>query len=142
MSFDLDPSAADMRAMARSAVDFITAFIHDLPEAPASDLEGASELADLLAEEIAPEQGTSFETLVSIITEGAAKSVNNAGPGFLAYIPGGGLFATALADFLADGIDRYAGMWYTAPALVRLEYNVIRWLCDIFGYPAEARGVL
>jgi aromatic-L-amino-acid decarboxylase len=142
MSPGLDPSTDQMRAMARSATDFVISFIHDLPEAPASDTDEGAELAARLAEKIAPEHGASFEELLEIIAEGAAKAVNNAGPGFLAYIPGGGLFATALADLVADSVDRYATMWAMAPGLVQLEYNVIRWLCTLFDYPDEARGIL
>ncbi len=33
-------------------------------------------------------------------------------------------------------------LWYTAPAAAQIEWNVVRWMCDLFGYPAEARGVL
>jgi aromatic-L-amino-acid decarboxylase len=34
------------------------------------------------------------------------------------------------------------GVWAAAPALVQLEANVIRWFCEIVGYPSSARGIL
>ena len=37
----------------------------------------------------------------------AAKTFEYAGPGYLAYIPGGGLYTAALAEFLAQGVNRY-----------------------------------
>ncbi len=70
------------------------------------------------------------------------KSFNTAGPGYLAYIPGGGIFHSALADLIAGAVNRYTGVWLAAPGLVQLETNVIRWFCDMAGYPAAARGVL
>jgi aromatic-L-amino-acid decarboxylase len=138
-SFDLP--IPEMRAMADAAAAFSSRFIHDLDEAPASDLDGAAELAERLA---APpkETGTPFDDLLDVVGRGAAKAANNAGPGFLAYIPGGGLYATALADFLADSVNRYVGMWSTAPAYAQMEYSIIRWLCSEFGYPDDARGIL
>lgn len=56
-------------------------------------------------------------------------SFSTAGPGYLAYIPGGGLFPSALADLIANAINRYVGVWVAAPALVQLELNVVRWFC-------------
>jgi aromatic-L-amino-acid decarboxylase len=34
------------------------------------------------------------------------------------------------------------GVWLAAPGLSQLEANVVRWFCDIVGYPAAARGML
>ena len=62
-------------------------------------------------------------------------------PGYLAYIPGGGLYPAALADFIADTTNRYTGVWQAAPALVQLEANALDWLRDWMGFPAEARGL-
>jgi aromatic-L-amino-acid decarboxylase len=68
-------------------------------------------------------------------------SLNAAGPGYLAYIPGGGIYAAALADFVANGLNRYTGMSAPAPALFRLEQDVLSWLCASFGYDAKARAL-
>ena len=59
------------------------------------------------------------------------------GPGYLAYIPGGGLYTAALAEFLAQGLNRYVGLWQPSPAVVQIEENVTRWLC---GSVRDARG--
>jgi aromatic-L-amino-acid decarboxylase len=138
-SFDMP--ADEMRAMAAAAAAFSSDFIHGLDDAPASNLDGALELAERLGG--APgEEGTSFEELLDIVAQGAAAAVNNAGPGFLAYIPGGGLYATGIADFLADSVNRYVGMWSTAPVFAQIEYSIVRWLCSEFGYGDDARGIL
>jgi aromatic-L-amino-acid decarboxylase len=68
--------------------------------------------------------------------------LDTTGRGYMAYIPGGGLFAAALADLLANTLNRFVGMWHPAPALAQLEWNVVDWLADLFGYPPEARGIL
>ncbi|MFJ9614988.1 pyridoxal phosphate-dependent decarboxylase family protein [Streptomyces noursei] len=139
--YPLEPSGPEMRAMSEAAMLVVEQFINDLPEAPAKDLDGALELAEQLREE-APEIGTSFEKLLNTVAISSQKAVNNSGPGFMAYIPGGGLYVSALADFLAAGFNRYVSLAAKAPALAQIEATVVRWLCDLFDYPSEARGVL
>jgi aromatic-L-amino-acid decarboxylase len=127
--------------MGRRALDFIVEFIEGLPEAPASDLEGAVDEARGLAES-APEEGASLDDLLTVVERGATKAFNTTGPGYLAYIPGGGLYAAALGEFLAAAINRYIGVWNAAPILAQVEWMAVRWLCDLFDYPPEARGIL
>src|SRR5262249_3124703 len=38
--------------------------------------------------------------------------------------------------------NRFVGLATLAPALVQVEASVLRWLADLFGYPAAARGSL
>jgi aromatic-L-amino-acid decarboxylase len=137
----LEPSAAEMRAMAERATELLVTFIDSLPNAPAHDLNGALEIARAYREP-APAGGRGIEEVLARVSTAAEKGFNTAGPGYLAYIPGGGLFAAALADFVSLGLNRYVGVWNAAPALAQIEATVIRWLCDLFDYPAEARGIL
>lgn len=141
MSYPLEPSPEDMRAMGEAALGFVIEFLHGLPDAPASDDDGAREVARGLKESM-PADGGSFEAALAAVREAARKGTNTAGPGFLGYIPGGGLFAAALADLLADTVNRFVNQWSTSPVAAQIEWNVVRWMCDLFGYPAEARGVL
>ena len=71
----------------------------------------------------------------------AAQSFNAASGGYLAFIPGGGLYPAALADFIADCVNRFTGVWMAAPALVQLEANALDWLREWMGFPATARGL-
>ena len=50
-----------------------------------------------------------------------AAFVHVVGPGYLAYIPGGGLYPAGLADLIACVVDRYTGVRLAAPALVQLK---------------------
>jgi aromatic-L-amino-acid/L-tryptophan decarboxylase len=140
-AYPLEPDRGDMRAMAEAAFEFVHDFIEGLPEAPAVDLEGAEDEARRL-EEPPPEEGSPLEPLLDTVARGAAKSFNTTGPGYLAYIPGGGLYAAALGQFLAAAINRYVGVWNASPALAQMEWITVRWLCDLFGYPDGARGIL
>lgn len=137
----LDPAPDDMRATGRAALEYLIAFIHGLDDAPADATEGAVELARELRA-APPELGGSFDDLLDEAQRAIAHTFEYAGPGYLAYIPGGGLFTAALAEFIAQGVNRYAGLWQPSPAVVQIEENVARWLCDVFRYPAASQGLL
>lgn len=62
--------------------------------------------------------------------------------GHMAYIPPSGLYTAALGDYLAAVINRYAGLFFTAPGAVRLERMLLRWMADYVGYPETAGGDL
>jgi aromatic-L-amino-acid/L-tryptophan decarboxylase len=92
--------------------------------------------------EPAPEHGVALEPLLeSLFREWVPRSFTTIGPGYLAYIPGGGLFAAALADLIAGATNRYTGIWQAAPALVQLEANALDWLREWMGFPPGARGL-
>jgi aromatic-L-amino-acid decarboxylase len=63
-----------------------------------------------------------------------------ASAGHLAYIPGGGIYHSALGDFLAAVSNKYAGIFFTGPGPVRMENMLIRWTADLVGYPEGAGG--
>lgn len=60
----------------------------------------------------------------------------------LGYIPGGGLYASALGDFLAAVTNEYAGIRFTGAGAVEVENRMIRWMAELVGYPPEAAGNL
>lgn len=142
MSKTLEPTGEEFRALVREATDRIAEYLDSLPEQPAHDSERAAELARSLAEPV-PERGMAFEDILDLLFDRVVhKGLNTAGPGYLAYIPGGGLPHSALAGFIAEAVNRYVGVWLAAPALVQLETNVIRWFCDMVGFPEGSRGIL
>jgi aromatic-L-amino-acid decarboxylase len=65
-----------------------------------------------------------------------------ASPGHLAYIPGGGLYHSALGDYLAAVSNKYAGVFFSSPGAVRMENMLVRWAADLLGYPASAGGAI
>jgi aromatic-L-amino-acid/L-tryptophan decarboxylase len=139
--YPLEPAPDQMRAMGEAAVRLLERFVRDLPDAPAVDLGDALDRAEEVRRP-PPDRGRSFEEVLDQVWRAAEKGFNTAGPGYLAYIPGGGLYAAALGDFLASGLNRFVGLWSPAPALAQIEWTVLRWLGELFGYPQSMRGIL
>jgi aromatic-L-amino-acid/L-tryptophan decarboxylase len=69
------------------------------------------------------------------------RSLTTNGPGYMAYVPGGGVFPAAIADFVSDTTNRFTGAWFASPALVQLEANVLDWFREWMGFPIGTRGV-
>ncbi len=139
---NLEYSPAEMRAMAAKVVERAIAHVVTLGDQPAcGDLR--VDAARRAMREPPPEHGTSLDRLLGqLFDEWIPHSFNSAGPGYLAYIPGGGLFPAALADFIAATANRYTGVAAAAPLLVQLEANVLDWLRDWMGFPPSTRGLL
>ena len=86
---------------------------------------------------------TAIETVIGEVEEWIDKpGLNPASGGHLGYIPGGGVFPTALGDFMAAINNNYSGVFYGGPGAVRLENSLSRWVCDMIGYPKTAMGNL
>ena len=63
-------------------------------------------------------------------------------PRFMGYIPGGGLFHSALGDMLAAASNKYSGFAPAAPGAVRIENACTAWLASVIGYPETSSGTL
>jgi len=141
----LEPNGAEMRAAIDAVAARIFQHVESLPDQPAwggADTEDVAR-AVRAAREPVPAGGSDLEEVLDyLFSEAVPRSFNTAGPGYLAYIPGGGLFDSALAAWIADSVNRYVGVFTAAPVLAQLEANVVAWFADIIGYPQAARGIL
>jgi aromatic-L-amino-acid decarboxylase len=139
---ELELSSEDFRELVDAATRRIVAYVESLPRQPPADTDFGPELARSLVEPL-PESGRPHGELLDLLFERVVtKGFNTAGPGYLAYIPGGGIVHSAVADFIANAVNRYVGVFAAAPGLAQIEANVVRWFCDIVGYPATAGGIL
>jgi aromatic-L-amino-acid decarboxylase len=141
----LEPSRETLTSWLRTFADAAFDHLDRLESVSATGLvgpEGAA-IANAVSRPIPeePHEGGASE-LAALVTRAAEAALNTIGPGYLAYIPGGGLPATAIADLVADLLNRYTGLVPAAPALNRLESDVLRWLASEFGYGPAAGGLL
>lgn len=129
----------------QGALDLTTRFVREeidsLGEQPSADVAGAEDLARTFVEPL-PAHPRPLEAILERLRPAIRKSFNTAGPGYLAFIPGGGIMSAALADFIAASTNRYVGVRPPAPALAQIEETAISWLAHLMGYPKTAGGIL
>ena len=137
----LEPGSA-RRAELHAAVEkYAESFLERLPERPAwvPDEEVVQELLETPLEEEPAPIASELQTLKTHVD---THGINPASAGHLGYIPGGGLYAAALGDYLAAVANRYAGVHYASPGAVNIENRLVRWMADLLGYPDTAGGYL
>lgn len=138
---DLEFTPDDMRRMGEAVVRRVVDHLATIQQQPVRGDVDAADLCRAMREP-APEQGSALEPLLdSLFNDWIPRTFNTASPGYLAYIPGGGVFPGALADLISSGVNRYTGVWLTAPALVQLEANVLDWMREWMQFPASTRGL-
>jgi aromatic-L-amino-acid decarboxylase len=137
----LELSADAMRAMLDSTAKRVLDHLARVGEQPATG-DTADEAFCRAMRETAPEDPTPLEPILDdYFEQWMPRSLTANGPGYLAYVPGGGIFPAAIADLLSNTTNRYTGSRFAAPALVQLEANTLDWLRDWMSFPKTARGI-
>jgi len=137
----LEPSQLDREQARDQVISYAENFLSKIDSLKAynqTDDKGSHLLDSPITEE-----GIDIGEAIELIRENVDRpGLNPASGGHLAYIPGGGIYYSSLADYLAAVSNRYAGVFYASPGAVRMENMLIRWLCDLVGYPADSHGNL
>jgi aromatic-L-amino-acid/L-tryptophan decarboxylase len=137
----LELSASDMRSMLDAAAARVLDHLARVGEQPATG-DTSCEAFCRSMREPAPEEPAPLEPLLDrFFDEWMPRSLTTNGPGYLGYVPGGGIFTAAIADLLSNTTNRFTGARFAAPALVELESNVLGWLRDWMLFPETTRGV-
>lgn len=137
----LEPDAAERDALGRQALDHALAFLDQVPDAPSS--RPADEVFNQRLEPEFTDQGRDVADVLDFVSTSVDRpGLATTSPRFMAYIPGGGLFHSALGDLLAASSNKYAGFVSAGPGAARLENATAKWLADVIGYPVEAAGTL
>tara|TARA_R110002096_G_scaffold124052_9_gene268331 strand:- start:1609 stop:3057 length:1449 start_codon:yes stop_codon:yes gene_type:complete len=137
----LESSSAERKAAFAAAGRHSETFLESLPTRSAYQSAGPRDEAMhafAIGESPAPID-QALETLAEYV-DGIGHNLGSSR--FFAYIPSGGLYASALADYLAAVSNRYAGVGAAAPGATRMEESILRWLADMVGYPESAEGDL
>ena len=141
IALQLEPSS-EQRALLIDEVlkyseDFLNR-IYDIPAFIPTDDKGKAILDSPITE-----NGTDIDSLIKLIQHNIDRpGLNPASGGHLGYIPGGGIYFSALGDYLAAVMNRYAGIYFAGPGAVRMEHMLLDWMAEIVGYPKNAGGNL
>jgi aromatic-L-amino-acid/L-tryptophan decarboxylase len=135
----LEPDVTERATLSSRAFNYANDFINSLGQAP-----GFSEATnDCLRSMHVKEEPAPMEQLFEILrTEVDDGGINSASGRDMGYIPNGGLYTSAIADFLAAATNRFSGMAYSSPGAVEIENQVIRWAASLVGFSPSAHGNL
>lgn len=140
-SVPLDPVGDDLRELLAEVTEYVVGVRDRLPAEPVADFDAVAEmLADSGVRRPPPEVGRPLSELLAVVDRAASKGINVASGGLLAYVPASGLVSSAAGDLIAGVLNRFTGQAVPAPGLVALELGVLRWIADLFDFPAESMG--
>jgi glutamate/tyrosine decarboxylase-like PLP-dependent enzyme len=135
----LEPDSESRRELLDRVSRYADEFLEKLPKLPAfceTEDKGIG-----LRDSPIEDGPRSLEALLAHLRRDVDRpGLNPASGGHLGYIPGGGLYVSALADYLADVTNRYAGVFFPSPGAVRMENMLLEWMRDLVGYPRETAG--
>lgn len=133
---ELEPTPELRKAARDGVVNYTEDFIENIYSIPAytTERESSKVLSNFNVKETPQPLNEVLETLKKGLD---ISGLNPASGGHLGYIPGGGIYYSALGDYWADITNRYAGVFYAGPGAVRMENSLIRWVAELVGYPAD-----
>ncbi len=137
-----DPAAADVRALGEAVAEWIAghyAALKDLPVVPDTSPQQTFALFD----EPLPEHGTPWQALLDRFRrEVVPNSFHLPSPRYFGLMNPTPLPVAVFAEALGAALNQNLGAWHHSPAGTAIERQVIRWLCDVAGYPKTAFGSL
>lgn len=136
----LHPDQTQRKILQAGVGNYAEAFLTALDTAPAyvGDHAGVA-----LQESPITEHGDELETVLELIgAEIDTPGVNCASGRHFGFIPPGGLYHSALGDFLAAVTNRYSGVSFASPGAARLERYLVEWIARLISYPQSAGGDL
>lgn len=138
ISNQLETALQDRKQLLEKVTGFANQFLEELPTAKAYKHQ-----EPILDSFLVRESPKSIEEILQIIQEQVFEpGIRAASGGHLGYIPGGGVFAASLGDFLAAISNEYAGIAFASPGAVAMENVLINWLKKLFSFPENAVGNL
>jgi glutamate/tyrosine decarboxylase-like PLP-dependent enzyme len=140
ISSRLNPGLREREAMLEQVRDYAETFLQQLPDKKTYIRdERINGFRDSPIQETAAELS---DLLEFYHREVDTTGILPASGGQLGYIPGGGLYPSALGDYLADISNRYSGVAFAGPGAARMELALVEWMRRLVGYPDTAAGDL
>ena len=139
---EMDPE--QFRSLGHDLVDQIASFLSSLRTRPVTPAESPEQVRAILAgsralPEEAQDAGTLLRDTARLLFE---HSLFNGHPRFYGYITSSAAPIGMLADLLAAAVNANVGAWKLSPMATEIEAQLVRWLAQFIGYPADCGGLL
>ncbi|HEY2324958.1 MAG TPA: pyridoxal-dependent decarboxylase, partial [Thermoanaerobaculia bacterium] len=121
----------EARRLAHEAVDVIFDHIANIEQRPVVDWTPFEELRELIRADRSP---------IDAIKLVAEKSIQLHHPSYIGHQVCPPFAPSVIADFVISALNNSTAVWEMSPIGTVIEREVIRWLADLAGYPAESEG--
>ena len=138
ISDELEPSEVKRNGYLQQIQNYTNCFINDIEKTKAYSDKKVNQ-AVLSINGIKKPLSRLIKTYANEVVN---KGINAASGGHIGYIPGGSIYTSALADYLAAVTNEYAGLFYASPGAVTIENEILNWMKSIFGFPEDSAGTL
>ena len=137
----LEPDAGERDRLMGQVHAYVQRLLHELPDRPAYNIDKSAVAA---LRELPPGRATlPIEPLLERIDESVVRpGLLPSHGGHLGYVPGGGIYASSLGDYLAAVTNEYAGVRFTGPGSVEMEDLILDWMASLVGFPEGSDGNL
>ncbi len=137
-----DPAPADVQALGRAATDWIARHFGALRRLPVIPDTTPAQTFTRFAEPL-PEGPTPWPALLERFERDVVPlSFHLPSPRYFGLMNPTPLPIAVFAEALGAALNQNVGAWHHSPAATAVEQTVIRWLCDLAGYPAGSFGSL
>lgn len=138
----LDPDVEEMQALLHAAEQRVLAHLSTLQDRPCYVAQGA-EAARTRFQSALPSGPVPIDAALDELFEGVTQAgLDTASGRHFGFVPGGGLFSSAVAELIAASLNRYASSSQVSPGASELEATSVRWLIELLGLPPSFFGVL
>lgn len=117
----LEPGKDTRKSWHKQVSEIAENFLDKLENGKAYDQDSSH--INLLKQPFTEEGMLSSKIFGDIVNYVDKPGINPASGGHLGYIPGGGLYASALADYWVNVTNRYAGIFLPIPVRLKLKMN-------------------
>ncbi len=140
MDNPFQPETGDVEALGDEVAAWIAGHYGALAELPVIPAVTPAQTFALFDEPL-PEIGTPWRELLERFRRDIApNSLHLPSPRYFGLMNPTPLPIAVFADALSAGLNQNVGAWHHSPSGTAVERQVIRWLCDLAGYPTEAFG--
>ncbi|MBI4542398.1 MAG: hypothetical protein HY705_05160 [Gemmatimonadetes bacterium] len=137
-----EPVPEDVRALGDAVADWIGRHFDALGELPVVPDTTPEETFGRFTEPV-PEHGMEWTAILERFERDVVPlSFHLPSPRYFGLMNPTPLPIAVLAEALAAALNQNLGAWHHSPAGTAIEATVVRWLCDLAGYPVTSFGSL
>jgi glutamate/tyrosine decarboxylase-like PLP-dependent enzyme len=139
---DAQALAAEHERLGPAAVRLISDYARTLDAAPVCSTATPAELEELFDEPLPFEGSDAADVLARLGRDVVPHAMNIPSPRYFGLFNPTPLAVAVWADAVASAINQNGAAWRNSPSASAVEARVLRWLCQLVGYPASAFGTL